>query len=125
MKFLEPKVLKLYIARDKIKKRKTRLLKESMLESALYVKKWMKNNNVYTLQEYVQCTNGNISIAVEHYRKGKLDNGFFVFLLTKGLILNNNERNYVPYIIQNYRKIRSNLEKLKEFIRKMEDKINV
>lgn len=124
IKFLDPKILKLYISRDKIEKRKTRLLKESMLESALYIKRWMKDNNVYTLQDYIKCENGNMSIAVQHYRKGKIDNGFFVFLLTKGLILNNNERNYVPYIAQNYRKIRSNLEKLNEFTRIMEEKIN-
>lgn len=124
MKFLDEKVMKLYISRDKMNKRDTRLFKQNITNSAYYVKKWMHKNNIYDLNDYINLSDGEIKVAVRHYIKGKIDNGFFVFLLTKGLKLNSNEYNYVPYIKKNYRKMKNNIFKLQKFMKKVEDKIN-
>lgn len=124
IKFLDEKVMKHYISRDKMKKRETRLFKKSIIGSTSYVKNWMRENNIYSLNDYINLSDGEIKVAVRHYVKGKIDNGFFVFLLTKGLTLNNNEFNYVPYIKKNYRKMKNNILKLSKFMKKVEEKLN-
>lgn len=122
-RFFNPKVLMLYKARDKIKKRETRIRKEKLIESAMFVKKYMKDNEVRTLLEYVNKSHGNRKVAIDHYLKNKIDPAFFVFLMRRGLNLTEEDRGYLPYIAKNYRVLNLKLNDLKSFLNKIENEM--
>lgn len=121
-KFFKEKILLLYKTRDKNEKREVRITKEGMVKSATFVKKWMKDNKL-TLEEYLHETNGNQKVAVDHYLKNNIDASFFVFLIQKGMILTDNERAVIPYVQENFRKIKFGLIDIEPFIKKLEERL--
>lgn len=122
-KFFDDKILLLYITRDKNKKREVRITKQQLIDSAVFVKKWMNKYNL-SLNEYIHLREGNLLLAVDHYLKNKIDASFFVFLIQKGMILTDEDRSLIPYIHSNFRKIRFGLNDIKDFVIKLEDKLN-
>lgn len=121
-KFFDEKILLLYKARDKNKKREIEITKKSLIKSALFVKKWMTENNA-SLYDYINTREGNHRLAVEHYLKNKIDASFIVFLIRKGMILTDNDRALIPYVQENFRNIKYELDGMKIFVRKMEEKL--
>lgn len=124
MKFMQEKILLLYKNKDKNKKREIRVTKQGLVDSAFFVKRYMRKYGLSSLDDYIHKTEGNRKVAVEHYLKNKIDASFFVYLLGKGMILTDNERCDIPYIQTNFRKLKFNLEDLKDFLIKMGEKIN-
>ena len=120
VKFFNEKVLKLYVQRDKNKKREAKVTKEKLIESAKFLKNYMRKNEISTLQEYIDTQDGNQKIAVSHYLKNHIDASFFVFLLKKGMVLNDIDRGLIPYVSKNYRNINIMLIDMKEFVDKIE-----
>lgn len=120
VKFFNEKILMLYKAKDKNEKRKIRVTKEKLIESAKFVKRYMRDNNILSLQEYIDTNDGNQKLAVSHYLKNNIDASFFVFLLKKGMKLSDTDRSYIPYIAQHYRTINVMLVDIKPFLEKME-----
>lgn len=112
----------LYKTKDKNEKREVRITKEGMVKSAAFVKKWMKDNQL-TLEEYLHETNGNQKIAVDHYLKNNIDASFLVFLIQKGMILTDNERAVIPYVQENFRKIKFGLLDIEPFVKKLEERL--
>lgn len=121
-KFFKEEILRLYIQRDKNRKREIEITKKGLVDSAIFVKKWCKNNNS-CLYDYMRIRNENKLVVIDHYLKNKIDASFFVFLLRKGMILTDNDRSLIPYIHTNYRRINFGLNDLKLFLKKMEEKL--
>lgn len=122
MKFFKDKILLLYMTKDQNQKREIKITKKGLINSAIFVKKWMNENNC-TLNEYMKLRDGKQLIAIDHYLKNHIDASFFLFLITKGMILTDQDRSLIPYIQINYRKISFGLNDLKEFIVKLEEKL--
>ena len=123
VKFFEEKILVLYIQRDKNEKRQTRVTKEKLISSAKFIKKYMQDNKIQSLQEYMDTNDGNQKLAVSHYLKNEIDSSFFVFLLKKGMRLSDTDRSFIPYISKHYRIINVMLVDIKPFLNKMEELI--
>lgn len=120
--FFKKNILKLYIEKDKNEKRKVETTKKGLIKSAKFVKQWMKQNGK-TFNQYMREINGNQKVAIDHYLKNEIDAAFLVFMIRKGMILNDQDRSYIPYIQERYRKINFGLNDLKDFIVKMEEKL--
>jgi hypothetical protein len=121
-KFFNEKIILLYKTRDKNKKRNIQITKQALIRSALYVKKWMEKNNA-SLDEYMGTREGNQKIAVSHYLNNKIDAIFLVFLIQKGMLLTDNERGVIPYVHNKYRDIVCGLGEIRDFTRKLEEKL--
>jgi hypothetical protein len=120
--FFKKNIIMLYIEKDKNEKRKVETTKIGIAKSALFVKKWMIENNK-TFYQYMRERNGNQRVAIDHYLKNKIDAAFMVFMIRKGMILNDQDRSYIPYIQERYRKINFNLNDIEDFLIKMEEKL--
>ena len=123
IKFFEEKILLLYIQKDKNEKRNIRVTKEKLIASAKFIKKYMRDNNISSLQEYMDTNDGNQKLAVSHYLKNEIDSSFFVFLLKKGMKLTDIDRSFIPYISKHYRTINIMLVDIKPFLDKIEELI--
>lgn len=122
VKFFNEKILLLYIQRDKNQKREVRVNKKKIIESAKFVKQYMKDNEIISLQEYIDTSDGNRRLAVTHYLQNKIDASFFVWLITrKGMKLTDTDRGFIPYIAQHYRNINVMLNNMKPFLKKMDE----
>ena len=122
VKFFKDNILVLYKTRYKNKKRDIKITKKGLAESAIFVKKWMITNKA-TLNEYIHKRDGHLGLAVDHYLKDKIDASFFVLLIEKGMILTDMDRSQVPYIQEKFRKIKFGLNDIKDFIKKLEEKL--
>ncbi len=123
MKFFHEKILMLYKTRDQNKKRKVKITKQGLVNSAKFVKKYMNDYSINSLYDYIGTSEGNQKIAVEHYLANLIDASFFVYLLNKGMKLTDHERGLVPYIGTNYRRIMIELKEMKAFVKKLEGKL--
>lgn len=121
-KFFKEKILLLYKTRDKNEKREINNTKKALVDSAVFLKKWLKDCE-YTFEEYLHARDGNQLIAVDHYLKNNIDATFFVFILRKGIILTDNDRSQIPYVQKNYRKIVNYLDEIKDFTKKLEERL--
>jgi hypothetical protein len=112
VQFFDERVMNMYKAKDKNRKREMEVNKEKLKESSAFVQKFMTSNEMKSLKEYCRRRNGESLIVVEHYLKGHIDKYFFVYLIDKRLILlNEDDKTMIPYIIEQYREC---LQKLKE-----------
>jgi hypothetical protein len=112
VQFFDERVMNMYKAKDKNRKREMEVNKEKLKESSAFVQKFMASNEMKSLKEYCRRRNGESLIVVEHYLKGHIDKYFFVYLIDKRLILlNEDDKTMIPYIIEQYREC---LQKLKE-----------
>lgn len=121
-KFFDDKVMLLYIQRDKNKKRNINITKQGLMNSAMFVKSWMNENNI-TFNQYIRSREGDLKLAIDHYLKNKIDASFFVFLIRKGMQLTDQDRSLIPYIQERYRKINFGLNDIEDFLKKMEVKL--
>jgi hypothetical protein len=120
--FFNEKILRLYIEKDKNKKRQIKITKVGIAKSALFVKNWMRENNA-SFGDYMRARNGTQRVAIEHYLENNIDAAFLVFMIRKGMILNDHDRSMVPYIQERYRKINFGLNDIKDFLVKLEGKL--
>jgi hypothetical protein len=120
--FFRENIIKLYKTRDKNKKREIEITKKGLIDSAVFVKKWMDKNNC-NLNEYINMKEDNKRLAVDHYLKNKIDASFFVFLIGKGMDLTDDDRTMIPYISDNFRKIKFGLNDIQDFLNKLERKL--
>jgi len=123
VKFFEDKIIMLYKQRDKNKKRNADATKKNLVNSAKFIKRYMKENEILSLQEYIDTNDGNQKLAVSHYLKNKIDASFFVFLMKRGMKLSDVDRSYIPYIAKNYRRLNIELNEMKSFLDKIEELI--
>lgn len=123
-KFFDNRLLNYYINRDKNEKRNIQLSKQKIIESAKWIKEYMKqyNGNGSLLLKYCNMHNNNQKVAVEHYLKGYIDGYFLAWLVHRGYLqLQEIEKNEISYA--NLRKIKINLESVKDFMFQVENNI--
>jgi hypothetical protein len=119
-KFFDRRVLNLYIQKDKHIKRDAELCKGKMTDSALFVLKYMKENKISSLSRYCMMKTGAISYPVKHYIDNSIDKFFVVWLVTLGLLdIDDDNRALVPYIVEQYRDILSDLDNISGYLSKL------
>ncbi len=123
VKFLNEKIFLLYVQRDKNSKREVRVTKQKLIDSAKFIKQYMTKNEIYSIQEYIDTSDGNKKLAVTHYLQNKIDAAFFVWLIKKGMKLTDTDRGFIPYISKHYRNINVMLNELKSFLSKIEERL--
>lgn len=116
--FFRSKVLRLYIEKDKNKKRELGVNKRQIVGSVKYIKRYMSENKIFMLDDYLSKKDGRKKIIVDHYMRNKVDKFLLVYLIKIGkLILTDDDRAYMPYIIEQYREIKSIVEEMNGFLR--------
>ena len=124
MKFFDVRVLRLYIEKDKNIKREMSIHKNTIVDSIKFIKKYMSKNNIFMFRDYLEKRNGKQRVIVDHYMKNNVDKFALVWLIKNGkIILTDDDRAYMPYIVQQYREICNEIEGISGFIRKAVERI--
>jgi hypothetical protein len=119
--FFDQRVINLYKQKDKNIKRESKLSKTKIKNSMLFVKNYIKENNIKNINIYCIMKNGHINIAIEHYLNNYIDKFFIVWLIKKKLLkLDDNNMALIPYINDHYRKILPKLDEINDFLLKLE-----
>jgi hypothetical protein len=126
IKFLDDRIITLYKDIDKNLKRDLSDNKKKFTNSAKYVIKYIKSNNLslekYCVQKWRE--KGKVSLVINHYIHNYIDKIFVVWLIKKGYFyLNDDEKPLVPYIVDNYRDLYVKLDEMNGFIDKIERKM--
>lgn len=120
--FLDKKILNHYIQKDKNKKISLNFSKKNILESAKFVKLFMKDHN-YTdnyIFYYGKLRNDNKSLPISHFLSNTIDKYFLVWMIRdKFLILEDNDRALINMIIREYRDLCADLKQMDNFIKKI------
>lgn len=121
VRFFDPKVMALYMERDKMHKRNLDLQKASFVKSAKFVKnKWGSGR----LKHYARTRIGYESVPIRDYVRGDIDQFFLAWLIReKYLILEDVDRVQIPYIVEKYREYLSKLDEMKDFVGKVKEKL--
>lgn len=124
LKFFDPRVMRLYVQRDKNIKREMVVNKKAIVESVRFVKQFMKDNKLHMFRDYIDFKNGHRKIIVDHYAQGHIDKYFVVWLVKIGkLVLNDDDRACMTYIVHQYRDIGEKLQEINGFMRKVGEKL--
>ena len=122
--FLAPIILKLYINKDKHQKRDISFNKKNIFESAKYIKHFMRLNNITSFVVYCHTIVDNIHLPVKHYLDNKIDGFFLTWLMySKAVMLSEDEKALIPYVLQNYRENIVKLTDLNSFLKKVREKL--
>ena len=124
VKFFDPRIMRLYVQKDKNIKREMNVNKKAIVESVKFIKRFMKENNIHMLRNYLQMKNGHKKVIVDHYVHGSIDKYLLVWLVKTGkLVLNDDDRACMTYIVHQYRKIGEKLQEINGFMRKVGEKL--
>jgi len=124
LKFFDIKTLRLYIEKDKNLKRDLDIKKADIVKTVKFIKKYMNDNKIYMFRDYLEKKNGRQKIVISHYIKNNVDKFTLVWLVKNGrLILTDDDRAYMPYIVSQYREICDKINDINGFIRKAVEKI--
>ena len=122
--FTDPKILRLYIQRDKNIKRYNRLSKKRIIQSLKFIKGYMADNGILSFNRYCMTLNQNRSMPVRHYLENKIDKFFMVWLIKeKMVLLTDDERSIMPYIVESYREIVDKLDNIRNFLIEVRKKL--
>lgn len=122
--FVDTKVIKLYIQKDKIIKLKSELNKQKIIDSVKFVKKYIKDNNIKSFGVYCMIRKDEKSLPVINYLNNNIDKYFLAWLIRdKYIHLTDYERSVIPYIIDRYRNILIELKSINNFLLKLKEKL--
>lgn len=120
--FMNPKIIKLYIQKDKNIKRRAELNKKTVTESAKWVRRYIREHEIRSFHVYCMTKVHGISLPVKHYMENKIDPFFLMWLIKDRMIwLSDNEEVMIPYIMENYRKNIIRLEEIQIFLKKLRE----
>ncbi len=110
--FLNPKILNLYIDRDKLKKRSLMGCKADLIKGRKYVISTYGN---ITFSEYCKMKDGEIHQPVSDFLNNKIGKYTLTYLIYKRyLVLEDHERSLLSIITNNYRDIVAEIEEIGE-----------
>lgn len=126
-RFLDEKVINLYIIKDKNIKRDITISKRGIINSIKFITKWIgekRNKKISLLLQYSSMYDNNRLAPIIHYNMNKIDKYFFVWLIRDGYIkLSDEMKNEIPIIINNYRNLIFDLTSIDSFLSTVEKKI--
>ncbi len=129
-KFLDRRLLKLYIEKDKNEKREVKIEKRTIIESAKFVKKFIRSvqvepTDIPPLVQYGRLQIGRLSAAVSHYLTNRIDKYFLVWLIDQGVVrLTDQDRAMIPLIVDNYREYLEKVKRIETFMVRIKESIN-
>ena len=124
VKFFDPRIMRLYVQKDKNIKREMNVNKKAIVESVKFIKRFMKENDIHMLRNYLQMADGHRKVIVDHYIHGSIDKYLLVWLVKTGkLVLNDDDRACMTYIVHQYREIGEKLQEINGFMRKVGEKL--
>ena len=124
LKFFDPRIMRLYVQKDKNIKREMNVNKKAIVESVKFIKRFMKENDIHMLRNYLQMADGHRKVIVDHYIHGSIDKYLLVWLVKTGkLVLNDDDRACMTYIVHQYREIGEKLQEINGFMRKVGEKL--
>ena len=122
--FFDPRVMRLYIQKDKNIKRESSDYKKEIVQSVVFVGNYMRKNNIIMFSDYLQKKDGNRRIITKHYIANKISKFFIVWLMVLGkLSLSDSDIAFMPYISDQYRDIRVKLDEIGPFLRKIKGRL--
>ncbi len=122
--FFDPRIIRLYINKDKNIKRQGEALKKNFIESVKFTKQYMKENQIQTFNVYCNSTYTNMHLPVIHYLSNKIDGFFLTWLLYSRMFqLSDDEQMMVPYIMEKYRENIVKLLNINDFLKKLKEKL--
>jgi len=124
VRFFDPKIMRLYIERDKHAKRDLAVSKQAIIRSSKFVKSYMRGRNhhdkVSLINQFGKLREGNESVAVRCYIQDKIDKFFLTWMIKEGYLrLEDEDRVQIPYIVEKYREYIAKLDDIKEFMEKV------
>jgi len=124
VKFFDTRIMRLYVQKDKNIKREMNVNKKAIVESVKFIKRFMKENDIHMLRNYLQMADGHRKVIVDHYIHGSIDKYLLVWLVKTGkLVLNDDDRACMTYIVHQYREIGEKLQEINGFMRKVGEKL--
>lgn len=126
--FLDRRLMSYYIEKDKLMKRSIKISKQKILLSFMYIKKYMKDNQLIDgyniLQSYCKLKDNHQRVIIRDYIKGKIDNILLIYCIHKKyLVLTDLERIQVFNITNKYNEYEAEMLKIKNVIEKMEKEL--
>ena len=125
-KIFDVKVLNLYKAKDKNKKRELGDAKEGLIKSVKFVKTYIRGHATNkSVALYLHSSNSGVSLLIEHYLHNKVDKFFVVWLIRMGMFRMTDEDIAVaPYISEKFREMYFILNDMKDFLAKLKECLN-
>lgn len=103
--FNDERILKLYIRKDKERKRNYIFDKNDVLKGFIFIKQYLIEHNI-SLKEYCELKDGGIYKILQHYQLDAINSNILVFLIMKKYInLSELEPEYITYISTRYNEI--------------------
>jgi len=122
--FFDLRVIRLYIQRDKNQKRDIIVTKKIIVDSVKFIRRFIKDKGIESVSRYCMIKEGDISLPIKHYIKGYLSDCMIILLMKlKLLVLEDDEKGRIPYILQNYREISQKLDEMTGFIKRIKENI--
>lgn len=121
-RFLDSRLVKYYIDKDKNLKRESDNVAEGLKKSIVFVKKWINKNckesKISPITIYCNKSDEKVRLPIKHYLKNDIHRLFLTWLIREGYFHPKDyEINYITYISENFR---TNIEALNEFNKLME-----
>lgn len=122
--FLDPKIIMLYIRKDKNIKRSASINKRNLVKSLGFVRSYMAHHNIRTFHIYLMTRSGNKCLPVIHYVGNNIDHFFLTWLIyDKMVVLSDEDRAVIPYILDKYRDTLTDIKNIRPFIKEMKKRI--
>jgi len=122
--FADPRILKLYISRDKLIKRKAELGKRNIIDSVKFVLKYIREHKIKSTSIYCMIRQDGKSLPIIHYLNNDIDRYFLTWMIREKYVhLNDYEMSVIPYITDKYREILDELAQNNRFLEKLKEKL--
>lgn len=131
IKFIDRKILNLYIERDKNKKRKLESSKKEIAENAKFIISFLKdkiNPKFSVLNQYAKMKDGRETVCIKHYKQDKIGAYLIAWMIFNGyLSLDKNDISTIPNIVENLRLIINKIKNgdINLFLKKVEKVIDI
>lgn len=115
-------VIERYIEDDRDRKRAIKMESKKMLESSIFVKGFMKENQITSLGVYAKSKDNGVSLPVRHYMINKIDPFFLVWLIKEGMFVPDDvDMPYMNYILTEQRNIIDKLNQHLQLTQKIKE----
>ena len=122
--FFDPRVIKLYVQKDKNIKRESSNCKKEITQSVVFIRNYMRKNNIIMFDDYITLEKNGRKVIIDHYLNNNVSKFFIVWMMVGGkLSLSDTDIAFIPYISDQYRDIRVKLEEIGPFLRKVKGRL--